>query len=184
MFLRGFGDGPGSETEEPTPTNRLVGERFEPDYFPDDDDYVEYTVEWVSEDGQPESHSGWERPRHVVDEPVADENMTEPLSIHVEHPLHAPAETWHGGPVETWHSLLQDEPQVDDDPDTEPERIVAAEPDRAPEPVPSRNGFHHHRDGELQFVPPVAPRGGRHARVEDRDGDAGTYGRHSMRFRD
>ena len=35
-----------------------------------------------------------------------DESVTDPLAAHVEHPLPAPAETWHGGAVETWQSLM------------------------------------------------------------------------------
>jgi hypothetical protein len=84
-----------------------------------------------------------ERPTVVPPEVIAaDESVTEPLAVHVEHPMHAPAETWHGGPVDTWHSLMEDdpvEPQVDTEPDTEPELIVVAEPLRAPQPVPARN---------------------------------------------
>jgi EmrB/QacA subfamily drug resistance transporter len=223
LFLRGFGDGPmpGIRRENPAGTGRLLSAGFEPDYFPDDDDYVEYTVEWASEDEEPDGYPEWGRPREVVGEPIvdapesiaADESVTAPLAIHLEPPLHAPADTWHGGPVETWHSLMDDVSQVDTEPDTEPELIVATEPLRGTDPVPSRNGdapwrsilddlrddsarvpawapepthngFHHHAADELHVLPPAAPRSGRHARVEDRDGESGDYGRHSMRLRE
>jgi hypothetical protein len=100
--------------------------------------------------------------------PAADESETEPLRTHVEHPLPAPADTWHGGPVETWHSLLDDEPA-------------------APEPVSqpigfAHNGFHVDHEHHLQAPPPIPDRTGRHS-LGGND-DAGTYGKHSMRFRD
>ncbi len=148
LFLRGSGDGSAARP------NRFVdaGTHVEPDYFPDDDDYVEYTVDWSS--GEEEADWGAERdepvravPRHV-DVPAreviaADETVTAPFAAHVEHPLHTPADTWHGGPVEAWHSLVDDEPvalAADDEPDTAPELIAVVQPDRRPEPIPQRNG--------------------------------------------
>jgi EmrB/QacA subfamily drug resistance transporter len=79
-----------------------------PDYFPDDDEYVEYTIDWDEPHPPPSRDVDFEDvvPEEVV---AADESDTEPLPSHVEHPLHAPADTWHGGPVESWHSLLDDE---------------------------------------------------------------------------
>jgi hypothetical protein len=153
---------------------------------------------------------------------AADESATAPLAVHVEHPLHAPAESWHGGPVESWHSLMDHEPvafDADDEPDTVPELIAIEEPYRPAEPIPERNGhapwrsilddmldgptrapvaepepvgfahngFHVESEANLHVppVPPPSSRGGRHSRDESRDDDdAGTYGRHSMRFRD
>jgi len=52
-----------------------------------------------------------------------------------------------------------------------------------PEPIGfAHNGFHVNGDDHLQVPPPPPePAPGRHSRD---DGDAGTYGRHSMRFRD
>jgi EmrB/QacA subfamily drug resistance transporter len=174
------------------------------EYFPDDDEYVEYTVEW--EDDEPESE-----PIAVVeafpadDDFPADDGVTAPMHVHVEHPLHAPAETWHSGPVESWHSLLEDEPEPQLDP-VAPRQVAATNgrdpfrslddligppppvPAASPEPEPigfAHNGFHveaeeHYRGAQ----PPPAPEpsaGGRHSRSDD---DADTYGRHSMRFRD
>jgi hypothetical protein len=249
LFLRGF---------ETTPAPRPVAGRslagpVEPDYFADDDEYVEYAVEWGADADEPEPEDYWAqrpaaRPRAAAppaDLFAADDSVTAPFAVHVEHPLPAPADTWHGGPVETWHSLMDGEPApgrvaghaavedtTEDDPDTVPELIVVAEPLRAPEPMPARNGhapwrsildelldearrepasapatrearatpeapkatvstgprhngFHVEHEDKLQVVsaPPVRPPsgGGRHARVED---DAGTYGRHSMPFRE
>ena len=225
LFLRGFEGG--SEAEP----RRLVDARtyVEPDYFLDDDDYVEYAVEWTSvEDAE------WDEPVRAVhrhaealarDSIPADESVTAPFAVHVEHPLHAPAETWHGGPVETWHSLM-DEPAEDaelvddaddDEPDTDPELIAVTDLYRKPDPIPARNGhapwhsilddlldnsnpppkpafdpigfahngFHAEAERNLYVPPPQpapAPRAGRHSR--DESSDAGTYGRHSMRFRD
>ena len=101
------------------------------DYFPDDDEYVEYTIDW--DEPYP--------PRRAVPQQAAapevfsgDESDTEVLRVHVEHPLHAPAESWHGGPVETWHSLLDDE--LSDDPvEVEPPPAPYAVPIVAAEPV-------------------------------------------------
>ncbi|MET0473994.1 MAG: MFS transporter [Mycobacterium sp.] len=215
LFLRGFGDGSSAATwRRESASGPLVGTRFEPDYFPDDDDYVEYTIDWDSD----EQVSEWDRPRHAVGvatvpAPIdADESPTERFAIHVEHPLPAPA--WHGGPVETWQSLMDDDPQFATEPETVPQLIVAVAEPHPPEPMPTRNGdapwrsilddlldesagvpawtpepvahngFHHEAHDELRVLPPAAPRGGRHSRADDREGDAGTYGRHSMPFRD
>jgi hypothetical protein len=179
----------------------------EPDYFPDDDEYVEYTIDWD------EPHPP---PRQVVPDEVAvpipgppatelvaaDESETEPLRAHVEHPLHAPADTWHGGPVESWHSLLDDEVATDPvganpiareaaAPDGGPWRSILDDllgdaplaPQSAPEPIGfAHNGFHVEHEHHFEVPPPPASRGGRHARGGD--DDAGTYGRHSMPFRD
>ena len=37
---------------------------------------------------------------------------TEPMNSRAEHPLRAPAETWHSDPVESWHSLLAHRPKL------------------------------------------------------------------------
>jgi hypothetical protein len=192
-----------------------------PDYFPDDDEYVEYTIDWdephppPSREAVPQEAAAPVPSGPAVDAVAADESDTEPLRAHVEHPLHAPAETWHGGPVETWHSLLDDE-AADDPVEVEAPRMPIAEanpiaaagvqangdgpwrsilddllgeaplaPKSAPEPIGfAHNGFHVDREERFQVPPPVAEpsRTGRHARGTD--DDAGTYGRHSMRFRD
>ncbi|MDT5247608.1 MAG: hypothetical protein QOJ28_242 [Mycobacterium sp.] len=189
----------------------------EDDYFPDDDEYVEFTVEWDDEPvpvpAPPVPPPP--KPEPVLDTYPADDSVTAPMEVHADHPLPAPADTWHGGPVDSWHSLLEEEP--------EPQLEVAAPeaplPEPAlPEPVPGsngsqpwrsildemladppttppagppapepigfvHNGFHVNSDDPFR-VPPEPPEpapGARHARD---DGDAGTYGRHSMRFRD
>jgi hypothetical protein len=211
LFLRGFAS---------APANRLVAPRSpgEPDYFPDDDDYVEYTVDWSAMDDDVDRGADV-RQHHPI---AADESATSPLAVHVEHPLPAPADSWHGGPVDTWHSLMNDQPAVlvaDDEPETVPELIAISEPYRAPEPIPVRNGhapwhsildevldgpfdgpiaapkpepigfahngFHGAGEPTLKTPPTPSRRGGRHSREEKpADDDAGTYGRHSMRFRD
>ncbi len=216
LFLRGSQSG---SLASPPGRFEEVFPEPEPDYFRDDDDYLEYTVDW-SGDGEPVE---WDEPVRAaplrgevfaLDDDL-DESVTTPLAVHVEHPLPAPAETWHGGPAETWHSLMDD---VGDDPDTVPELVTIQEAVRTAEPIPERNGhapwrsilddllddpraeqmpardpigFAHngfHVDAESRFqvppppTPPPAPRAGRHSREEN--DDAGTYGRHSMRFRD
>lgn len=204
LFLRGFG----ADSSAARKARRPVSARtyVEPDYFPDDDDYVEFVVDWSAGDEDGEWGAEWDDPvpaghghadRSAPDDIAADESVTVPLSIHVEHPLHAPADTWHGGPVESWHSLM------DHEPDTAPEPVVILEPepiadrdedvpwrsildeflaDSTPaprasaEPIsPALNGFH---------VESAPSGGGRHARGGDRGDDAQTYGRHSIRLRD
>jgi hypothetical protein len=196
----------------------------EPDYFADDDDYVEYTVDWSSAE---DDDGGWADPDRAVrrhadvftrDATPADDSVTSPFAVPVGHPLPAPADTWHAGPADTWHSLMDGEPDdgvdadlydVDHDPDTVPELIGVSESYRTPEPIPARNGhapwrdlLHDPLDGPIP-VPasdPIAPSrngfhvedevwpapsSGRHSRRDDQPvDDAGTYGKHSMRFRD
>jgi EmrB/QacA subfamily drug resistance transporter len=209
MFLRGYGDSAsraqvddGADDLESftaslrapfraAPARSRV-DTLPPDYFPDDDDYVEYTIDWDDPHPPPS--------RRVVPEPVAaappahvfpaDDSDTEVLHVHVEHPLHAPADTWHGGPVETWHSLLDDEqPEAPVEPEAAPWRSMLddllddAPPPQDPEPIGfAHNGFHVDHEQHFQVPPPVPDRSGRHARGSD--DDAGTYGKHSMRFRD
>jgi EmrB/QacA subfamily drug resistance transporter len=221
LFLRGFGDRPRPAPDEvddgpeaftaalrsPSHTDRFVaaggreyGRTYAvPDYFPDDDEYVEYTIDW-DEPHPPRREVVPEEvaapiPRPPVAEVVAaDESETEPLRAHVEHPLHAPADTWHGGPVESWHSLLDDEVATDPlEANGGPWRSVLDDligdvpvtPKSAPEPIGfAHNGFHVDHEQHFQVPPPVPEpsRRGRHARGSD--DDAGTYGRHSMRFGD
>jgi hypothetical protein len=97
--------------------------------FDDDDDYVEYTL-------SPARTASPERPRAVgPTRPRADDDKTEPLRLHTEHPRPAPAESWHSAPVESWHSLLDDPA-----PASETEPIGFA-----------HNGFHV--DDEQRFRP-------------------------------
>ncbi|MCV7014661.1 MFS transporter [Mycolicibacterium madagascariense] len=224
LFLRGFAD------PVARPARPQAAPPVEPDYFADDDDYVEYTVE--------RDHTEWDEPvrraqrrraaevmvDHLTSRDIlaADDTVTTPFAAPVEHPLHAPAETWHGGRVETWESLMDahaedlparaDDP--DDDPITEPVLVTIADPSAPQEPIPARNGQAPWRSmlDELLDVrvappedfahngfhvePPAPARRGRHARADPVDPvetvapavaeavDAGTYGRHSMRFRD
>lgn len=186
LFLRGFGDGSALEDQPVTPALPV-----EPDYFPDDDDYFEYTVDWSSADdssADDEGYEEWDDP-HRAEQWHADESVTSPLAVH---------------------------PVQDPDPDTVPELITVDEPYRTPQPIPARNGhapwrgllddqldgfaavdprpdqtdFAHngfHVPGERapEVVPAPSSRLGRHSRREvPPDDDAGTYGKHSMRFRD
>ena len=188
-------------------------DHVEDQHYPDDDEYVEFLVEWEDADeaddpagpaaGTRETESDAEITtvlavvRSDADPDVADrEPATEPLQVHVDHPLHAPADAWHSGPVDSWHSLLEDEPEPQLDP-PEPatnghdpwqrlfDRVGEIEPVRA-EPIGfAHNGFHV--NGERHYKPAALdePRpGGRHSRRDDGDGDAGTYGKHSMPYRD
>ncbi|BDX30853.1 MFS transporter [Mycobacterium antarcticum] len=194
LFLRGFGGGGPAGGWDSAPPRRHA-DPAEPDYFRDDDEYVEYEVDWSA---SADEDAEWDRPTPAPDVVTVDESVTSPFAAHVEHPLPAPADTWHGGPVEEWHSLMEDEA------DTVPELIAIIEPDRPVEPIPPRNGHAPWRgmleeplDGttpngsvhngfhvESEAVPQVSASGGRHSRDERHgDDDAGTYGRHSMRFR-
>ncbi len=123
------------------------------DGFADDDDYVEYMLSPPvprerSRDVQPvQAHSD-------------DDDNTEPLPVHAEHPRPAPAETW--------HPLLEDDPAV---PEVEPIGFA-------------HNGFHVDDEHRLrpieQLSPPEHPPSRpRHYRA-DPDSTAG-YGRHSSR---
>ncbi|TPG36136.1 MFS transporter [Mycolicibacterium hodleri] len=112
----------------------------EPDYFPDDDDYFEYTVDWSSRGEEVERVAEWNEPARALprtfdvavhDVTAADDSATAPIVAHVEHPLPAPSDTWRGGRVETWHSLMDDGPVA---PTAEPE------PEPEPEPIAQRNG--------------------------------------------
>lgn len=174
LFLRGFGDGSALEDRPVTPAVPV-----EPDYFPDDDDYFEYTVDWSSTDDSAVDDAssydeGWDD-RHRAEQWRADESVTSPLAVH--DAVHDP------------------------DPDTVPELITVDEPYRTPQPIPARNGHAVWRDlldDQLDgsaaasrrdpidhayngFHVPGEEASGRHSRP---DGDAGTYGKHSMRFRD
>ncbi|MCV7419832.1 MFS transporter [Mycobacterium yunnanensis] len=188
LFLRGFGDP--SALDEPQPD---AARAVEPDYFPDDDDYVEYTVEWSADD----DHEEWDDSDRAVrrhaevlerDAPAADDSATSPLAVHAAPRMPAPPETWavgHGPMGEP-----SDETAVDDDPDTVPELIDLGARYRAPEPIPARNGHSPWidlLDDPLDgFVAPsTGGSAGRHSRRQEQPGeDAGTYGKHSMRFRD
>lgn len=218
LFLRGKDGAAALADVEPTVQQRddyRVDDYHDdhPDDYPDDDEYIEFLVDW---DGEPDD----DEPRAdrradaetdaeittvlaVVRSDVADvvdaEPATEPLQLHVDHPLHAPADSWHGGPVDSWRSLLEDEPepQLDAAPagtnGHDSWRSVLDDP-ALPAPVrPEPIGFAHngfHVDGgrhlaEPKPAPPAADQpksGGRHSRSDD--DDAGTYGKHSMRFRD
>lgn len=175
LFLRGVGDGPvRAAAPSPARSGAVPNQDHDADqdgnldYFPDDDEYVEYTVEWASEYGEAEGFRNGarneagngevdgDRPWRPIaasfvippDVFAADESVTTPFAAPVEHPTPAPADTWHGGPMDTWHSLVGDDaaplpPQFDgddDEPDTVPELIVVTDDRRAPEPLPPHHG--------------------------------------------
>ncbi len=141
----------------------------------DDDDYVEYTLSPAR--SAPPGRSRDVQPTRVY----ADDDNTEPLLVHAEHPRPAPAETWHTAPIESLHSLLDDDPPV-----SEVELIGFA-----------HNGFHVDQEQRLrpieEFSPPPTP--SRHKLHEDRSesprprnrhhradpDDTAGYGRHSFR---
>ncbi|MDX1892662.1 DHA2 family efflux MFS transporter permease subunit [Mycolicibacterium sp. 050158] len=181
LFLRGFGSAPAPRAAVSAP---------EPDYFPDDDDYVEYTVEWEDSDWDEPSRAARRRGDVVAaDDVVPDDSVTTPFAVRVDHPLPAPADTWHGGPVETWHSLLDDGSEAQREADTaaEPRRSLLDELLAPAPPVNAHNGFNGQAKVEVDDgagVPPAPQRAGRHSRAADPAEDAGTYGKHSMRFRD
>ncbi len=216
MFLRGFGGIRLSSSTSPrvdvfAGSNEFTAARNlrssvvlapdEDDYFPDDDEYVEFTVEWDDEPtSPPPKPKAAPKPAPVPDTYPADDSVTAPMQIHADHPLPAPADTWHGGAPESWHSLLEEEPEPQHDvseplaPEpvgnaSQPWRSILdellADPAAPPDPEPigfAHNGFHVNGDGHSQEPPPAPePAPGRHSRD---DGDSGTYGRHSMRFRD
>lgn len=179
LFLLGFGgrsapvSGAAAEVDPEARTDVMhaaahADEMYDAYDF-DDDDYLEYTVEW---DDPPPTPA-----RPVVGD---DEPVTEPLASRVEHPLPAPAEVWHSSPVESWHSLLDDDARGDDapadtDPGPEPIPVRAeAEPDpwrnilealmadasSEPSVEPNglaHNGFHVDEERRLQLLPQVDP---------------------------
>jgi hypothetical protein len=187
LFLRGPGD------RRPVRVQAPAGGRHVPDdadFFPDDDEYVEYTVDWDEPESAPlpAVASSPADPRT----PPVDESVTTPLDVHVEHPLPAPADEWHGGPVEAWQHLFVD--------DEEQAAVTDVHPVPAPAADVTHNGHaqngHAHNgsrvDGPLadvsdRFEVPARSSAGRHSRRDEEattGEDAGTYGRHSMRFRD
>ncbi|MBI3226904.1 MAG: MFS transporter [Mycolicibacterium cosmeticum] len=106
LFLRGNVGSPRLVTGLPAP--RLPGpvapQHSVDEHWHDEDDYVEYTVDW-SAPQVPVTDYPTDLLPAVIEGPVPDESLTEPLYAHVEHPLPAPADTWHAGPVETWQHV-------------------------------------------------------------------------------
>jgi len=127
------------------------------DGFDDDDDYVEYTLSPARTASPDRSHAVRPTQARVQDD------ETEPLPVHTEHPRPAPAEMWHSAPVESWRSLLDDPA-----PEVEPIRFA-------------HNGFHvddeqHFRPIEEFSPPPLKP--SRHERHEDRSESPRPRNRH------
>jgi EmrB/QacA subfamily drug resistance transporter len=87
-------------------------------------------------------------PSAAVAEPDDDWGDTEPMNSRAEHPLRAPAETWHSDPVESWHSLLADRP-----------KLAAQQPKPEPPgpPVePPREAWRSILDNPLGGLPPTS----------------------------
>ena len=177
IFLRGFATGPTAEGE-PAAEVRPIDEQHSLDeQWDDEDDYVEYTVDW-------------QHPVRVADPPTdlipalgdePAEPTTDRLFEHVEHPLPAPADTWHPGPVETWQHVIDDTESVHE---PAQEAVVEDRPHDAAWPsilddvlaAPAgdqighaRNGFHTDQQGWFQpLEPPSAHEqpesSGRHSR--------------------
>jgi hypothetical protein len=104
-----------------------AGDVVDDDY--DDDEYVEFvlvrkppataptraTAPAPRATAAPSPRAVSPPPRAVVAPPPEEESDTGPIAGRVEHPLPAPADTWHSDPVESWHSLL-DDPEPPDEP--------------------------------------------------------------------
>ena len=175
LFLRGFGDRSGvaedsevydvddtadvddiDDGDEPTEVLRVVGpvNQYLPDY-PDDDEYLEYTVVW--DDPEPE-------PEPERDPAAAPDPVTEPLSTPA-----PPAATAAEGDEDPWQAILN--------------RLMADMPANSSDELigHAHNGFHVDAG---QHCRPLEPPSGEHRRVNghhyggDPD-DNPSYGRHS-----
>ncbi|MDZ7886029.1 MAG: MFS transporter [Mycobacterium sp.] len=181
IFLRGFATGPTAPSAvAPVPEVQPVDEQHSLDEHWDvEDDYVEYTVDW------PRATRVADPPTDLIpavsDEPV--EPPTDRLYEHVEHPLPAPADTWHPGPVETWQHVTdvvvpepEPEPELEPEPEPRPhdaawrsilDDLLAAPADD--QIGHARNGFHTDQQGWFQPLEPPsaheqAESSGRHSR--------------------
>ncbi len=180
IFLRGFATG-SAPAASPAPALSAVQEHSLDESWDEEDDYIEYTVDW--QPGAPADPPTDIVPA-VADEPADAEDpdapTTDRLYVHVEHPLPAPAEVWHPGPVETWVHPIE-EPAEPAGPETEPEPEPAwrgmLDDWLTPPEHPIRSGFHRAAQGWLQPTEPPASvtedelPAGRHAHP--------TRGRHS-----
>lgn len=140
----------------------------EPDYFPDDDEYVEFTVDW----GDDHLDDHLDDDLHPDIAPDGASEVTAVIQAVVPSvPADDTATTPFAAPV----------PALDPRHDM----VTASQSRSEREPIGfAHNGFHvngqrHYRTAEPPSAP---PRAGRHSR--DGDGDSATYGKHSMPFRD
>ncbi|MCF6387192.1 DHA2 family efflux MFS transporter permease subunit [Mycobacterium sp. MBM] len=169
IFLRGFATGPVA-TSAPVPEVRPLDERAADEHsldehWDDEDDYIEYTVNW-----QPTAHIA-DPPTDLIpvdegEEPA--EPPTDRLYEHVDHPLPAPADPWHPGPVETWQHVTDEVQPVTAD-EVQPVAQSAPESAELPhdavwrsllddvQPAPdaaqighAHNGFHTDQQGWFQ----------------------------------
>ena len=184
IFLRGVGTGPSTPSavaQAPDEQHSLEAD------WDDHDDYVEYTVDWQ------QAIRATDPPTDLIPavggEPV--EPPTDRLYEHVEHPLPAPADTWHPGPVDTWQRVTDEVPAVEEPepvPEPEPEPVPVPVREELPHDVPrrsilddllsapadgpighARNGFHTDHQGWFQPLEPPsaheqAESPGRHSR--------------------
>ncbi|MGK2866983.1 MAG: MFS transporter [Mycobacterium sp.] len=204
IFLRGSGPQAAAPTfgvpaAKPLDDPHVIDEQHSLDeQWDDDDEYIEYAVEW-----QPDIPAADEPTdlipavRAEIDE-AAPEPIHEPIDVpepdtdrlyaRVEHPLPAPADTWHAGPVKTWQHVTDDVPPIEEPaPDPDPpaavwriDDLVIAPADDAIEPA--RNGFH--TDQQSWFQPlPAAVEHSDDANDDSRSDDARTdmqpLGRHA-----
>lgn len=132
IFLRGFATGPDTRAAVPDDEQRAPDEHSLDEHWVDDDEYLEYTVDWAQE------IRAADPPTDVVPAVDPGEPPTDRLYEHVEHPLHAPADTWHPGPVEEWQHVTDEVAPIEEPaPVWRPEPVWAPEPVRDAEPEPA-----------------------------------------------
>ena len=170
LFLRGAGG--------PTVADPVGAPVVEPDYFADDDDYVEYAVEWEDHDGD---GADWDADRSPEwDDYRAARRVSAPwLATSA-----APADESGTEPLVAGRSLVD----AESDPDTVPEFISVpdlgrvsepAPPARQPQPwrslldetldrspVPTNGGRNGHAHNGVHLDPPAVRSGGRHSRAD------------------
>jgi MFS family permease len=188
LFLVGFTPWAGKSDRRRDQPGSAGGDVVDDDY--DDDEYVEFVL--LREPHTAPPHRAAPPPRAAVAPPPEQESDTGPIAGRVEHPLPAPAETWHSDPVESWHSLL-DEP----DPPAQPIGFAhngshadahqrfrpvtefsgrgAGSRDDRDAPPPSKR--HHNGFARPPFTEGEARRGHRYR--PDPDDDPTGHGRHS-----
>lgn len=125
MFLLGYARTRTIDEDFDRPAVEYGGDET---FVDDDDDYLEYTVDWHDPEAAPP--------------PPGREPTTEPLAARTDHVLHAPGTTWH------WHRGESADPK----PAPEP----APAPEQAPEPAPEKSdSWRAILDQLLADLPPV-----------------------------
>ncbi|MGK2854093.1 MAG: hypothetical protein ACSLE3_08335, partial [Microbacteriaceae bacterium] len=185
IFLRGSGPEPRIPVPAVAAAQPLDEQHSLDEHWDDDDEYSEYTVDWSPlVESEPDGVAPPDdRPTDVLMpalveiEAEPDDPPTEQMYLHVEHPLPAPADTWHGGPVETWQHVSDDLP-AEPEPDLTPldgawrsslDELVGASVDG--QIGHAHNGFHTDQQSWFRpLEPPV---------TEDVQAEAQSGGRHS-----